>query len=237
MAVGMQVSITGGPGGFPAPTDHGIMPPMNKGDIQGNQPIEVRPLTPARWPDVEAIFKARGCAVARGCWCMYYRESGTPPPTPGSTRRQARQAGLQRLASQDPPPGLVGYRHGIPVGWISLGPRDDFAKLTRSPVMKAVDDRPVWSIVCFVVPSEHRHRGVARALLDGAIEYARGRGVTLLEAYPVDKTGTTRDDALWFGTKSMYDQAGFVEVARRKPTRPVVRLALANAGARKRGRR
>ena len=63
----------------------------------------------------------------------------------------------------------------------------------------------------------------ARALLDGAIAYARKNGATLLEAYPVDKPGRSRDDYMWFGAKSMYDAAGFTEVARRKPERPVVR--------------
>jgi len=45
----------------------------------------------------------------------------------------------------------------------------------------------------------------------------------LLEAYPVDKAERSAD-SMWFGAKSMYDKAGFTEVARRKPTRPVVRL-------------
>jgi len=31
---------------------------------------------------------------------------------------------------------------------------------------------------------------------------------------------------MWFGAKSMFDRAGFVEVARRKPTRPVMRKRL-----------
>lgn len=92
--------------------------------------------------------------------------------------------------------------------------------------MKPVDDRPAWSIVCFVVPSEHRGQGVARALLAGAIEYAREQGATLLEAYPVDRPDKSSAEAMWFGAKSMYDKAGFREVARRKPQRPVVRLEL-----------
>ena len=29
---------------------------------------------------------------------------------------------------------------------------------------------------------------------------------------------------MWVGAKSMYDKAGFKEVARRKPHRPVVRI-------------
>ena len=121
------------------------------------------------------------------------------------------------------PPGLIAYRGKTPVGWISLGPREEFARLERSTVMKPVDDEAVWSIVCFVVPAEYRRQGVAAALLDGAIAFAKKRGARLLEAYPVDKRGRSADTAMWFGAKSMYDRAGFEEVARRKPTRPVVR--------------
>jgi ribosomal protein S18 acetylase RimI-like enzyme len=82
----------------------------------------------------------------------------------------------------------------------------------------------VWSVICFVVPSEFRKQGVARELLDAAIAYCRKKKVRLIEAYPVDEVGHTADTSLWFGTKSMFDDAGFEEVARRKPTRPVVRL-------------
>ena len=190
--------------------------------------LTVRPLTRERWPDLEALFNAKGCSVARGCWCMYYRRSGSRGPLPaGTTRAQANRAELKALLRSREPPGLIGYRGKVPVGWVSLGPRDDYAKLRRSPVMKAVDEWPVWSIVCFVVPSQYRGQGVARALLDGAIAYARKRGVPLLEAYPVDKPGRSNDDSMWFGAKSMYDAAGFEEVARRKPNRPIVRIRAA----------
>ena len=187
--------------------------------------LTVRPLTPARWPDLETLFNATGCLVARGCWCMYYRRSGSRGPLPdGTTAAQANRAELKALVESSKPPGLIGYRAKVPVGWVSLGPREDYAKLARSPVMKAVDALPVWSIICFVVPSQYRGQGVARALLDGAIAYAKARGVSLLEAYPVDKSTWAPDDSMWFGAKSMYDAAGFEEVARRKPHRPVVRI-------------
>lgn len=92
--------------------------------------------------------------------------------------------------------------------------------------MKAVDEKPVWSVICFVVPVAYRGQGVARALLRGAVAYARKQGATLLQAYPVDKPARSKDEYLWFGAKSMYDHAGFKEVARRTPHRPVVRLTL-----------
>ncbi|MES3002585.1 MAG: GNAT family N-acetyltransferase, partial [Pseudomonadota bacterium] len=77
--------------------------------------LTVRPLTPDRWPDLEAVFMARGCSVARGCWCMYYRVSGKGPLTrPGGTQAARSKAALKLLAANDPLPGLIGYRGKTP---------------------------------------------------------------------------------------------------------------------------
>lgn len=195
--------------------------------------ITVQPLTPERWPDLEALFQARGCGVARSCWCMFYRRRGQgEPPAPGERRADLYRRQLRALAERgDPPPGLIGYEGDTPVGWVSLGPRPDFARLARSPVMKPVDTAPVWSIVCFVVPPVHGGRGVAKGLLAAAVDWAAQRGVTLLEAYPVDRAVDPDADELWFGTQAMFDAAGFTEVARRRPARPVMRLAIAAPAA------
>jgi len=187
--------------------------------------LTIRPLTPARWCDFETIFNAKGCSVARGCGCMFYRRSGRRPPPPrGRTVAEANRLDLKALVDAGEFTGLIAYRGRTPVGWVSLGPREAYARLRRSPVMKPVDDQAVWSVICFVVPAEFRNQGVARALLDGAIAFARRRRIKLLEAYPVDKRGRANDDSMWFGAKSMFDAAGFEEVARRKPARPVVRI-------------
>lgn len=198
--------------------------------------LHIEPVTSDNWKDLEALFAAKGCSMARGCWCMAYRESGAQAVTEGKTPTEARKAKLRALAREaKPAPGLLAYRvegrkegagARTPVGWVTLGPREHFARLAKSPVMKPVDAAPVWSVVCFVVPPAFRHQGVAHALLQGAVAFAKQRGATLLEAYPVDKDPPGADDWLWHGAASMYGKAGFVEVARRKPTRPVVRLQL-----------
>ena len=187
--------------------------------------LTVVPLTPDRWSDLETIFNAKGCSVARGCWCMAYRRSGSRESLPpGLTRAQANRAALKALVDAGNPPGLIGYRGKVPVGWVSVGRREEYAKRKRSPVMKPVDEQPVWSVICFVVPAEHRGQGVAQALLKGAVAYAKKQGATLVEAYPVDKPARSNDEYMWFGAKSMYDNAGFKEVARRKLQRPIVRI-------------
>jgi ribosomal protein S18 acetylase RimI-like enzyme len=190
--------------------------------------LTVLPLTPGRWADLEAIFRAKGCSVARGCWCMAYRLSGSQAPPPlGTTRAEVNKTQLKKLVEAGRSPGVIGYRGKVPVGWVSIGPREEYARLVRSPVMKPIDDQPVWSVICFVVPAEYRGQGIAQALLAGAVAYAKKHGARLIEAYPVDRPTRSKDDFMWFGAKSMYDKAGFSEVARRKPQRPMVRLRLA----------
>jgi ribosomal protein S18 acetylase RimI-like enzyme len=157
---------------------------------------------------------------------MYYRRSGPHERPPGMAYSESNKRQLKALVDRGVVPGLLGYDKQRAVGWISLGPREDYGKLKRSPVMKAVDDNPVWSIICFVVDPKMRRQGVAEGMLRGALAWARTQGVQLVEAYPCDKRGTAADDSMWFGAKRMFDRAGFTEVARRKPTRPVMRKRL-----------
>jgi GNAT superfamily N-acetyltransferase len=194
--------------------------------MRPSAPLEIRPLTPERWPDLEKLFNAPGGSQVRGCWCMFYRRSGRTEVPAGASRSEHAKCSLKALVDAGTVPGLIGYRDGEPVGWLSLGPREDYARLERSPVMKRVDVRPVWSVVCFYTAKQMRGQHVAEAMLAGAIDYARSCGARLIEAYPVDRKQRSADDSMWFGGKAMYDRAGFVEIARRKPTRPVMRKAL-----------
>jgi GNAT superfamily N-acetyltransferase len=185
--------------------------------------FEARPLTPASWADLEALFGLPGGSIARGCWCMYYRRSGKAPARAGG---QTNKQQLCDLVDSGVVPGLVGYVDGAPAGWISLGPREGYARLQRSPVMKPVDDQQVWSIVCTYVATMYRGQGLQHRLLAAAIDHARENGVRLLESYPVDKPDRSHDDFMFFGSRSLYERAGFKEVARRSPTRVVMRRRL-----------
>ena len=123
--------------------------------------------------------------------------------------------------------GEIAYEGVTPVGWVSLGPRAEFGRLQRSPVTKPVDDRPVWSIVCFFIPGPHRGKGVGKALLGAAVDFARSQGAEALEGYPIHPTTDRMPDVYaWTGLASMFEQAGFVEISRPKPTRPIYRRSL-----------
>ena len=92
--------------------------------------------------------------------------------------------------------------------------------------MKPVDDADVWSIVCTYVDRAHRGLGLQHRLLRAGIDFARANGVRLLEAYPVDKQDRSADDFMFFGSRSLFERAGFREIVRRSPTRVVMRRRL-----------
>jgi GNAT superfamily N-acetyltransferase len=186
-----------------------------------------RPLVPARWADLEELFGLPGGSIVRGCWCMYYRKSGrsSAPATAGDHKAENKRA-LCELVDRGVVPGLIGYLGDSPAGWISLGPREDYLKLRRSVIMKPVDETEVWSVVCSYVAKPYRGLGLQHALLAAAIDFARESGAAVLEAYPVDKAERSHDDFMFFGSRGLYERAGFTEVVRRSPTRVVMRRRL-----------
>ena len=189
----------------------------------GGSTFSVQPLTERNFKDLEDLFGQPGGSIVRGCWCMHYRRTGSSSTGKAGTSNKRE---LLALASSDRPPGLVGYLDGEPVGWISLGPRADYLRLQRSPVMKPIDDEPVWSLVCSFVAKSRRGIGIQHRLLAAAIDFARRSGATILESYPVDKPERSHDDFMFFGSRSLYEAAGFRYVQRRSPTRCVMRLDL-----------
>ena len=122
------------------------------------------------------------------------------------------RAGFHALvdADRDPAPGLVAYADGRPVGWVSVAPREDYQRLTNSRVRPLIDDRPVWSVVCFVVSRSARGQGLTNRLLDAAMDYAMARGAPALESYPVDADDGRVPAALGYtGLLSTFLAAGF----------------------------
>jgi len=110
-----------------------------------------------------------------------------------------------------------------------VAPRGEYVTLARSRVLAAVDDRPVWSISCLFVSRPYRGRGVSVRLIRAAVELAAGQGARIVEGYPTRPFADKAPDAfLWTGTPSAFAEAGFEEVARRSPTRPIMRCVCAS---------
>lgn len=185
--------------------------------------LHFHPLTPERWADLEALFGPRG--ACGDCWCMWWRLTRAEFE---KQKGQGNKEAMKGIVDSGEVPGLLAYANGQPIGWCAVAPREKFPALERSRVLKRVDDKPVWSVVCFFVAKSYRHQGVSAQLLRAAVEYARDNGATIVEGYPVEPKAASMPDAFAYtGLASTFRKVGFVEVLRRSETRPIMRYYIA----------
>lgn len=184
--------------------------------------LRYKPLTPDLWSDFEALFGPRG--AYSGCWCMYWRVSRAEFARNGNA---GNKRAMRKVVRTGGVPGILLYEKGQAIAWCSVAPREQFDSLNRSRVLKAIDDTPVWSIVCFFVDKEHRGRGTLARLIEAATDYARRRGAKVVEAYPsVVKNEKLPPVSSYMGLPDALARAGFVEVARPSASKRIMRYEL-----------
>jgi GNAT superfamily N-acetyltransferase len=189
--------------------------PQKSREIQG---LRIEPVTKTHWRDLESLFGERG--ACGGCWCMSWR---LLKKDFDAQKGEGNKAALKKMVTAGKTPGLIAYINDEPIGWISVAPREEFARLDKARSLKPIDDQPVWSVVCFFVAKQHRRQGVGVELLKGAIEYVRKLGGKIVEGYPSVPKGELPDPFIYTGTLSGFLRAGFKEVARPSDSRAIVR--------------
>jgi GNAT superfamily N-acetyltransferase len=184
--------------------------------------LAIQPLTVERWPDLEALFGPRGACA--GCWCMWWRLKRSEFE---QQKGEANRRDLQAIVESGAVPGLLGYQGGQPVAWVAIAPREAYPVLERSRNLARVDDALVWSVTCLFVARRLRRRGITVLMLKAAVEHAMRNGARIVEGYPVEpQTDEVPAVFAWTGLASAFRQAGFAEVLRRAPTRPIMRYEL-----------
>lgn len=184
--------------------------------------LEFKPLTPARFADLERLFGERG--ACGGCWCMWWRQSRAEHERrKGEGNRRA----LAELVASGREPGILAYDGDEPVGWVAVEPREVYPTLNRSRNLRPLDDEPVWSVTCFFVRPGLRRQGLSGELLRAAVRHVAERGGRWVEGYPVaPRQGSMPAVFAWTGLAATFAAAGFIEVARRAPTRPIYRYRI-----------
>ena len=168
---------------------------------------ETHPVTPDRFEDfADVINKNRR---QTHCWCLSHRLSAAEIAELGGDGGDQREQAMRALCEREHLPGVVTYLDGEPVGWCNIGPRSEITRLHRSKLMLPTDDLPVWSIVCVVVRSGFRKRGVTQHLIEGAVDYAAANGAPAVEAHPVDTEGRMDLTMAFVGTRAMFERNGF----------------------------
>ena len=166
----------------------------------------VHPATESRFEDVRTMVGPKN-PTSSVCWCLSHR---IPSRQNRSMMGEERGEFVRGLTRRRVKPGVLAYDGAEVVGWAAVAPRSElpFARSTKIP---HVDDLDVWSVWCVRVRPGHRGRGIAHALVEGAVAYAARCGAPAVEAYPVDNQGAKVDLTMAFvGTRKLFEDAGFV---------------------------
>lgn len=178
------------------------------------------PLTPERWSDFEKLFGDNG--ACGGCWCMWWRlKRSQYEKQKGSVNKRS----IKKIVNSGIIPGILAYDNYSPIGWCAIEPRESFALLENSRVLKRIDNEKVWSVVCFFVDRKYRRNGVTEKLLAAALKYAKKNKAKIVEGYPIDSSKTPSAFA-WTGFANAFTKVGFKEIHRGSPTRPIMRYYL-----------
>ncbi len=187
----------------------------------------IQPATPERWADLEMLFGRH--RATNTCWCMFWRLKRSEF---NQMQSEEKKAALKEIVGKNEVPGLLAYDGQQVVGWCSLGPREQYRALENSRLLKRIDDRPVWSLVCFYVARPYRGKGVMQALVRRAVAYAEKNGARIIEGYPIDlQSPKLAGQKLtgyggYMGIASVFKAAGFVEVGRASETQVIMRCTL-----------
>jgi len=192
--------------------------------------ITVVPANEASWDDLQAIFGTHGPAWR--CQCQRFKlargESFRRFPVEERARRLQEQTACGRPEAARTS-GLVAYLDGEPAGWCAVEPRPAFTGLVRNnrvPWAGRDEDKAdegVWAVTCVYARAGYRRRGLGRALVRAAVDFAHDRGARAIEGYPMTTTDVISEE-LHPGTEATFAADGFAAVSRPSKRRCVMRI-------------
>jgi GNAT superfamily N-acetyltransferase len=163
--------------------------------------IRVTPVTGENWETFSRLFEAKG--GPHYCWCTTYRARNAATLTAAE-----KKSFIRASVDSGVPIGVVACKGDEPIGWCSVAPRETYVRLERSRTMLRATPpaTPTWTILCFFVARPYRNQQVARALLEGAVAYARRHGAEVVEGYPFDLAGVSSTHR---GHSTLFESASF----------------------------
>lgn len=180
--------------------------------------LKFQPLTSGRWKDIEKLFGENG--ACGGCWCMWWKMKKSEFD---KKKGEGNKIAFRKIIKSNEIPGIIAYYDKKPVGWCAVQPREFYSRFERSRILKPIDEKHVWSVVCFFIDKKFRRNGITIELLKAAVNHAKNKGAKIVEGYPTDPKKDMPAPFVYTGLSSAFLKAGFKEAARRSETRPIMR--------------
>jgi len=142
-----------------------------------------QPLTPERWPDLEALMAAEEGEGA-GRWGMTLKLTDAELRTAGAAGCRAI---LRILVGRGPPPGLLAYAGDEAVALVIVGGREELPEIEQDDGLPPLPEGQVMAICCFHFRTGWRRATLLPPLIEAALAFARHQGARHVEAYPPDR--------------------------------------------------
>lgn len=185
--------------------------------------VRIEPLVPSRREAYLRFFDhERGAAFGdnpawAACYCHFHHVAPVIDfdALDGSANRLAMDA---RIACAEMG-GYLALRNDTVVGWLNAQPRTRLrhcdARIGVRPPPAGVPEHEAAAVVCFVVAPAERRRGIAAALLAGALADLAARGIRVVDAYPrADDVGAPFTQDHYRGPRRLFLAHGFEAVGR-----------------------
>lgn len=183
--------------------------------------LTTRPITPDDWPIMERLFGPNG--ACGGCWCMTWRV-----PRGGKLwdecKGEKNRRAFRKLVLDGKAFGCLAFSGDEAIGWCSVGPREDYLRLTNIKSLQTSWTPSTWSVTCFYIRTAWRRKGVGTALLAQAVKVAKANGATELEGYPIKPyTDNVPGPFAWTGIPRLFEEQKFVDITPPDNARPIYR--------------
>ena len=172
----------------------------------------VKALEPAFLPDYLDFFERRAFADNPDwseCYCRFFQASSLGE-WEGRSGAENRAAAERDIASGKAR-GYLAYADGRAVGWCASDAKLAYPMLANFPGILGPGDDRAAAIVCLIVDQARRRMGVARSLVEAAVEGARKAGFQVIEAYPrrPNPIEALSDADQYPGPLALYESLGF----------------------------
>ncbi len=144
------------------------------------------------------------------CYCMFYHLACSHEEWQNRKGPENRAEAIERIGSGTMK-GYLAFDGDKCIGWCNANDAVSYVRLEKElePVIK---DKRVGSTICYVIHQEYRGKGIARQLLNTAIEDFKRDGYDAMLALPVDVREEPQKH--YRGTVNMYKEQGFREIQR-----------------------
>jgi len=180
--------------------------------------FEIKKLTPDLIDQFTSYFENIEYEHApnwKSCYCHYYHSKCFFDEWKTRTSEDNKLASIQAIYD-GMMTGFLAFREEKCIGWVNINNAKSYQRLEEE-LKPYIGEKKVALSICFVIHPDFRGQGIARALLDHAIDFYRYQGYDGMIALPI--IGDFKKELHYRGTMNMYLERGYEEIGHNGDTK------------------